>query len=141
ETLQHGWFEKPEGIAPGIGKEKSGSQNQDGRMTKDLPASEFFETCFGLPLLREISADPVALLAGQPARFPWPVRQKEHGCYSEKNRRRAFEQKQPAPAGQTEPSDLQQSSSDWSADDETDRNSGHETRHRLSPVTIEKPMR
>ena len=110
-------------------------------MTQGLPDTEFFEMRFRLPLLREITADPVAFLAREPARFSWPVRQKEQRCHSEKNRRRAFQQKEPAPACQTEPLDLQQTASDGSADDETDGNGGHETRHRLAPITIEKPMR
>src|SRR2546430_17702231 len=109
-------------------------------MTEGLPDTEFFEMRFRSPLLREITADPVAFLAREPARFSWPVREKQQRCHSEKNRRRAFQQKEPAPACQTEPLDLQKTASDGSDDDETDGNGGHGKRPRLAPITLGERM-
>src|SRR5438132_9665611 len=110
-------------------------------MSQRLEDRHLLGARFGAVLFGKARRHPIALVTCQPSCILRPIRQHKQSRSTEQNCRNAFEQKQPTPAWSIEPMRTENGARNWSAYDETNRNRGHKSRHRLGPVLINEPVR
>src|ERR1700730_10854355 len=109
-------------------------------MSQCLPDRHMLDMRLGASLFSEARRQPIAFIRSKPSHFVRAIGQNEQGCDSEYKSGDAFEQKEPSPSGKSEPMNAQDLSGDGTAEDKSDRNSGHKSRGRFGPVLINEPV-
>ena len=110
-------------------------------MAQCLPDRHVFDMRFGPSFFFQFGNEPTPFVRSQPSDFLRPVRKDEERCNSQNERRKSFQQKEPAPTGEIQPMNAENFSGNRTSDDKTDRDRGHESRNGCGTVLINEPMR
>src|ERR1700730_16697793 len=94
----------------------------------------------GLLFFAQLFRDPLALVGGQPFRLAGPVGEVEDGNDAKYDRRNSFQDEQPSPAPQTEPTDTQQPTRQGRTKNERDGISGIEKSDHLGAILRAEPV-
>src|SRR5207237_10636914 len=117
-----------------VGKKQSHRQYYHRLMAQCLPDRHVFDMRFVPSFFFQFGNEPTPFVRSQPSDFLRPVRKDEERCNSQNERRKSFQQKEPAPTGEIQPMNAENFSGNRTSDDETDRDRGHESRNGCGTV-------